>query len=257
MQTREFVERQRPQVSPNPYVDVQVDRLYRGRPVVKALLRKVRRKLLGPSKGIAPAVIYNGLVVLDRPDLYGEGIFYEPDFWRTLLLLDLKPCERVLEFCAGPGYIGYSLLAHGFCQELTLADVNPAAVEVARQTARFNGVEHLVNIYLSDGLKQIPENEKWDLVLGNPPHLPAETPEAVADRISYDPAWALHREFYSSVKQFMKPGGRVLLMEEIPASNVDLFEPMIRAGGGRVVTTRFRTDFRGNPFGEYYLLSAW
>ena len=169
MQTPGFVERQRPQVSPNPYVDIQVDRLYRGKPIAKALFRKLLRKLLGPGKRIAPVVPYNGLVVLDRPDLYGEGIYYEPDFWRTLALLGLKPCERVFEFCAGPGYIAYSLLAHGFCQELTLADVNPAAVEVARQTARLNGVEHLVNIYLSDGLKQIPEKEKWDLVVGNPP----------------------------------------------------------------------------------------
>ena len=54
----------------------------------------------------------------------------------------------------------------------------------------------------------------------------------------------------------MKPGGRVLLKEELRTGSVDLFEPMIRAGGGRVVATSLRTDFQRNP-SEYYLLSEW
>ena len=240
----------------DPYTDVQIDRLHRGKPVLKALLRKLLRKVRGPTKRITPVVVYNGLVVFDRFDLYGEGIFYETEFYKALLLLGVTPCEHVFEFCAGPGYIGYSLLAYGFCRKLTLADVNPVAVEAARRTARYNGIEKLVNIYLSDGLKQIPETDKWDLVIGNPPNISPSSENAKSDLIHYDPGWQLHRGFYSSVKRFMKPGGRVLLKEKPRTGSVDLFAPMIRAGGGRVVATNLRTDFRRNP-SEYYLLSEW
>ena len=118
-------------------------------------------------------------------------------------------------------------------------------------------MEHLVNIHLSDGLKQIPETEKWDLVIGNPPRIPFSSGNAESDLINYDPGWQLHRGFYSSVKRFMKPGGYALLMEEGPASSVELFEPMVRAGGGRLAGTKVRTDFRNNPTGEYYILSQW
>ena len=242
----------------DPYTDVQIDRLHLGKPVLKALLRKLLRKVRGPSKRIAPAVVYNGLVVFDRFDLYGEGIFYETEFYRALLLLGVTPCEHVFEFCAGPGYIGYSLLAYGFCQKLTLADVNPVAVEAARRTARYNGIEKLVNIYLSDGLKQIPENDKWDLVVSNPPVLSRSMEIGKKETIvTIDPGGAVHREFYLSVKRFMKPGGRVLLKEKPRTGSVDLFEPMVREGGGRVVATKLRTDFHGNPMGECYVLSEW
>jgi len=37
--------------------------------------------------------------------------------------------EHVFEYCAGPGFIGFSLLARGLCKKLSLADVNTDEVE--------------------------------------------------------------------------------------------------------------------------------
>ena len=167
-------------------------------------------------------------------------------------------CERLFEFCAGPAYIGYSLLANGFCERLTLADINPVSVEAARKTAEFNNIQHLVNTYVSDSLKQIPDSERWDLVVGNPPHFRAvaagdETPPLLL----VDPDWSLHRGFYRSAKQFMKPGGHVLLVENSEGSSERDFEPMIREGGGTFLTSRAAVTIGGKKTPYYYMMSEW
>ena len=78
--------------------------------------------------------------------------------------------ERTFEWCAGPGFIGFSLLGHGLTDTLCLADVNPAAVDACNETIRRNGLEGRVDVYVSDGLAAIPASERWNLVVGNPPH---------------------------------------------------------------------------------------
>ena len=233
-----------------------LDELFDGRTLTKVLLGKLRKRLQGRTAQIRAAAFYNGLVVFDQQGLHGGGLTYGQDFCRVLLELGLKRCGRLFEFCSGPGYIGYSLLANGFCERLTLSDLNPEAIKVAKQTSTYNGIEHLVNIYLSDGLSQMPGDEKWDLVVGNPPHF-LKRDENDNDIRAVDPEWSVHRQFYLSVKRFMNPGGHVIMMENCHGSSRELFEPMIREGGGRVVATKLGTDVRGKQNGLYYLMSAW
>lgn len=242
---------------------------YHATTLVKVLLGKLARKLFGPQNLVKPVVFYNGLVVFDRLDLHGGGLSLAQDYCRVLLELGLKRCERIYEFCSGPGYIGYSLLANGFCERLTLADVNPIAVEVTKYTAKFNNIEHLVNIYLSDILDQMPKEEKWDLVVGNPPNALPGYEQATKirpydagwkernDLRSYDPDWSLHKRFYAAVKQFMKPGGYVVMAEIRDGSTVETFEPMIQAGGGKMVATKLGVDIRGKSNNMYYIMSEW
>ena len=202
----------------DPYVQDEylqarlVDEMFYGRVVLKALIRKLARRMLRRKRRIEPAAVYNGLVVFHRIDLYGGGLRHGQNVLRVLLQFGLTPCERLFEFGAGPGYIGYSLLANGFCRKLALSDVNPDAVEVCNLTAKYNRIEHLVSVYQSDVLRQIPKDEKWDLVVGNPPGLVPGC-QGPANLINYDPDWSVHRRFYESAKQFMKPGGHVLMVE--------------------------------------------
>lgn len=229
------------------------------RVLVKKLGRKLQVTFGGKTtyeKPIQRAIMYNGIVVYDKSNLNGEGPTIGQDYLRALLELGLKRCERIFEFCAGPGYIGYSLLANGFCDKLTLADINPEAVAVARKTAHASRIEHLVNIYQSDCLDQIPAQERWDLVVSNPPYFIPRGPEDTNIK-AYDPGWSIHRRFYNKVKQFMKPGGLVVMMENSKGSEADIFKPMIEAGGGKFVTWRPGIDVCGKNNFMYYVVSQW
>ncbi len=228
-----------------------LDRSYSARTLARALARKVRRKLFGRPQQIEPAFRF-GYVVFDRSDLDGGGSSFGQDYIRVLTEIGLEGSGRLFEFCAGPGYIGYSLLARGFCKRLTLADVNPVAVQAAKKTADFNNIAHQVTVYLSNGLDQIPDTEKWDLVVGNPPHFLDWNKELRCE----DPEWQLHKAFYSQVRRFLNPGARVMLQENTLGSSAEIFAPMIRAGGGKHIRTLPGPDI-GDGGKMYYILSEW
>ena len=73
------------------------------------------------------------------------------------------------EAFSGPAFIGFSLLAHNLCEELVVADINPEAIKYVRITVEENKLRDKVRYYVSDVLDGIPGNEKFDLVVGNPP----------------------------------------------------------------------------------------
>ena len=173
-----------------------------------------------------------------------------------LLGLGLCHSRHTFEFCSGPGYIGFSLLANGLGDRLTLADINSVAVKAARKTVAYNKLEEIANIYRSDAFRQIPEHEKWDLVVGNPPHF-LRSERFGSDIMAIDRNRDIHRRFYLTVKQHMKPGGHVAMMENSEGSTVGDFESMTRAGGGTLVTVRGVTDGKGTLSPFYVIVSQW
>jgi predicted RNA methylase len=44
--------------------------------------------------------------------------------------------HTVLEWCAGPAFLGFGLLAEGMCDVLCLADVSPKAIRMCEQNDR-------------------------------------------------------------------------------------------------------------------------
>jgi SAM-dependent methyltransferase len=234
-----------------------VDEGFSWRTLVRLLVGKLARKVtggrVGPRWSESIVAYYGQIAVFDKPQHHMGGLAFGRDFPRVLNELGIGRRKRMFEFCSGPGYIGYSLLAAGWCESLALADIDPDAVSSARFTAAHNELEDRVVVYRSDALDQIPDGERWDLVVCNPPHYPA--PEA--DIRIFDPGWELHRRFYASVGRHMNPGGLILVAEALEGSDPELFEEMIRAGGGRPVAVHAGTDIHGEPNGIYYQLSEW
>lgn len=187
------------------------------------------------------SVEYNGIVVYYTTDLQGGGQGYGYSAYLDFLK-GCPPVGRVYEWCSGPAFIGFSLLAHGVCESLCLSDINPEAVEVCKKTVEANGLHDKVSVYLSDNLHDIPEGELWDLVVGNPPHFSEPKKGPLALR-SFDFEWETHRVFYSQLKQHLKDDGLALILENngeesvFEGSSYETFIPQIRAGGLEPVFT--------------------
>jgi methylase of polypeptide subunit release factors len=175
-------------------------------------------------------VQYKNIRVSYLPELDGGGM----DFGQEYIWVLEEKFGRVghlFEFCAGPGFIGFSLLAHGLCERLTLADINPAAVEACRATVKENRLESKVAVYQSDCLDDIPPNEKWDLVVSNPPHWRSGEDAYVRDMRMWDPDLRIHDKFYRSIRPYLKPGGAICIQENGSATKAADFLPMIEANG--------------------------
>ncbi|OGN00506.1 MAG: hypothetical protein A2651_00400 [Candidatus Yanofskybacteria bacterium RIFCSPHIGHO2_01_FULL_42_12] len=178
---------------------------------------------------------YNNIEVVYKEKLHGGGIRFGQQFI-PIVKERFGHVGHIFEFCAGPGFIGFSLLANNLCDKLTVADINPEAVKVLSETVKKNGLESKVAVYLSDCLDSIPETEKWDLVVSNPPHVfCANEDEHKKNIILFDPNFNIHKRFYRDIKKFLKPTGSVLLQEHTESTNIDDFKSMIEENGLKIV----------------------
>jgi hypothetical protein len=165
-----------------------------------------------------------------RLRLDGGGRQFAPEYVEALRRRPESAGRRfrhAFEWCSGPGFIGFTLLAEGLCERLCLADINPEAAECVRRTVRRNGLGDRVTVYSSDNFRQIPAHEQFDLVVGNPPNYFALNPQHPAfaiyreDLRPNDRDWVVHRDFYANVRRHLQPGA-LLMIDEI-----DVFEALV------------------------------
>jgi hypothetical protein len=247
--------------APDPYLIDRAcqislaDSMFPARVLASAILRKLGRKMFGRVRGLQAAAMSNGITIFDQPHLHGGGLQEGQNYLRILNELGIAPCDRLFEFCAGPAYIGYMLLANGFCSHLVLADVVPDAVAAARKTARHNRIEDRVTVYCSDVFDGIPPTEKWDVVVGYPPSTCAAV--QYSDARYFDPGYQAHTRFYAGLKRHMRQGGVAVVMESAGDVSPELFKDMISSGGGELVKIISAATLSGQPMNCFYVVSTW
>jgi len=201
------------------------------------ILHSIEHGLLRPAlRRIRPSkrVVLGGITVEYRSELDGGGIEFGQDFIPFLRSRGMPKQARMFEWCAGPAFIGFSMLGHGLCETLCLADINPAAVARCRDTVRLNRLEDRVSVYESNNLQSIPRAERWNLVVSNPPHF---IDRYQGDIRAHDPDWAIHREFFQTIHAYLAVDGVVVLQENNRGSTVATFREMIDDAGLQIVFT--------------------
>jgi Methyltransferase small domain len=189
---------------------------------------------------------YKGLEVVWIPELDGGGQVCGQEFLPMVQHLFGK-VGHVYEVCAGCGFVGFSLLAHGLCDRLTLSDINPRAVEVMRRTIKRNNLADRVDVYLSDGLSDLPRDLRFDLVVSNPPWYENGNDSLIA----FDPDWRFHRSFFAGIGEQLNTAASILFQENSGGAEPEVFLPMLAAGGLSYIQA-FRHAVDANP-ANYFL----
>ena len=175
---------------------------------------------------------FGGMRVHYMKDLDGGGSSFGQEYIPYLKERGMPRQARVYEWCAGPAFIGFSLLGHGLAETLCLADINPKAVEACRRTIADNRLAGRVAVYHSDNLKDIPAAEQWDLVVSNPPHF---VDGFIGDLRAHDLDWSIHEGFYAAVGKHLKPGGVIVIQENNRGSTAETFRAMIERSGLKII----------------------
>lgn len=101
-----------------------------------------------------------------------KGIFSPAHIDRgTLAMLtqvDILPGMHIMDLGCGCGVVGIVAAKIAGEENVLLSDVDPVAVQLARENAQRNGVGG-VRLIVSDGFKNIDETG-FDLILSNPPY---------------------------------------------------------------------------------------
>lgn len=140
--------------------------------------------------------------------------------------------RRAYEWCSGPAYIGFGLLDHGVCRSLCVSDVYESAIVRVKQTAEINRL-NTVSAYVTGTVAGLPADEKFDLVVANPPHFLQCPGDDNYQRIAVDHNWQAHQEFFANISDHLEPGA-VILLQENQAGSLNRekdFEPFIAAAG--------------------------
>lgn len=160
------------------------------------------------------------------PPLDGGGASMVRTVRRLFAELPARSRRRYFEWCCGPGFLGFDALHNGLCEELVLADLNPRVLQGILRTVRENGFEGRVRFYLSDNLKGVPKDERFDVVVGNPPWAYREISGLANPLIPNDPGWRLHRDFFREIKAYLTDEAEIIVSCFRPYEAVAYIEEM-------------------------------
>jgi release factor glutamine methyltransferase len=155
------------------------------RPLV---LRRAKRE---PLQHIVGQVDFFGLKLkADR-----RALIPRPETERLVELLVgrcLPPPSRVLDLGTGGGAIALGLARSWPEAAITGVDLSAEALDLAAENALAAGLAARVLFLRSDWFAQVPADEKFDLIVANPPYLtPAELAGSAPEVREHEPAGAL------------------------------------------------------------------
>ena len=162
----------------------------------------------------------------------------------------MRPKMKVLDMCTGSGCIVLSILK--MCREKYYmtelqgigADVSEEALKVARENGRRLGVP--VTWIQSDLFAKIPEEEKYDVIVSNPPYIETAVIDTLQEEVRLrDPYIALdgkedglyfYRRIISEAGKYLKTQGK--LMFEIGCDQAEAVEELMKNAGYEQITVK-------------------
>ena len=162
----------------------------------------------------------------------------------------MRPKMKVLDMCTGSGCIVLSILK--MCREKYYmtdlqgigADVSEEALKVARENGKRLGVP--VTWIQSDLFAKIPEEEKYDVIVSNPPYIETAVIDTLQEEVRlHDPYIALdgkedglyfYRRIISEAGKYLKTQGK--LMFEIGCDQAEAVEELMKNAGYEQITVK-------------------
>lgn len=105
--------------------------------------------------------------------------------------LDGTALNRVLDLCCGSGCIGIATAAYLPQVSVDLVDISESALEVAQMNIERHELKERVHIQCSDLFAALDKEQKYDLIISNPPYVDAEDLANMPAEYQHEPQLAL------------------------------------------------------------------
>ncbi|MDQ3366824.1 MAG: class I SAM-dependent methyltransferase [Myxococcota bacterium] len=169
------------------------------------------------------------------PTVDEHAVFFGPDTYRfcAALARTVARAGRLVDVCCGSGVGGLSLADR--VDRIVLADINPAALALARVNAHLAGVADRVEVVGGDLFAEV--SGPVDLVIGNPPYL-LDAGHRVYRDGGGELGIALGVRIVREGLARLTPGGRLLLYTGAPIVDGEdrvraAIAPLLAAGAAR------------------------
>lgn len=154
---------------------------------------------------------YNGLVIEFHPEVYEPS----EDTFQLLEAVEVKKCDFVLEIGTGCGIIALECLRRG--TNVVCTDVNPYAVEITKRNYLKNKsiLNGKIDVRQGSLFSVVKPDEKFDVIIFNPPYLPTNSEERIGGTGWFDIATdggkdglAITRKFIKELPKHLREKGR-------------------------------------------------
>lgn len=175
--------------------------------------------------------------------LMGEHLKNFPNFQKM----------KVADIGTGSGIEAISAALIG-AKHIDAIDINPAAIQCAKENSRLNNVSDKISFFSSDLFSALPDNKKYDLILANLPFIDFDGGQEPIDWALYDNHHTIHKKFLEQVHEHLADDGKILLPHTnlqsgiTPQPNLDFakLEKMILDSGFvlKIISQKhFRQDY--------------
>jgi release factor glutamine methyltransferase len=165
-----------------------------------------RREFYLRSFEVSPAVL------IPRPDT-------ECLIERALALLPRDEPRELLDLCTGSGVIALTLAAERPQLRATATDLSPDALAIATRNAERLQLRERVSFLQGDLFAPLTAAMRYDLIVANPPYIPARDIDSLAPELKHEPQLALVageagldvlQRLCAEVESWLVPGGALL-----------------------------------------------
>ncbi|MEQ1723572.1 MAG: peptide chain release factor N(5)-glutamine methyltransferase [Pseudobdellovibrio sp.] len=128
---------------------------------------------------------------------------------------------QILDLGAGSGCIGFAILKNTEGASLTSVEKSEAAFKYLKENQEKHKLQEQSRLLLNDVMEFNPENEKFDIIVANPPYIAENDPQTEINVKKFEPQSALFAadegfkalfDWSAKFKTYLKPNG-VMLFE--------------------------------------------
>ena len=154
-----------------------------------------------------------------------------------------KEKADVLDLCAGSGCIGITIKGECPRSQVTLVEKYDEAISYAQKNAKHNNID--VKIVKGDVLEGCECENKYDLIVSNPPYITAEDMKALQPEVQFEPKTALeggedglvfYRAIAEKYKNSLKENG--MLVFEVGINQSESVKEILRENGFKDISSR-------------------
>lgn len=154
----------------------------------------------------------NSNVLIPRPDT--EVLVEE-----VIQIAKKINAKKILDLCTGSGAIAVSLAKHIENSQITATDISREALKIAELNAKRHQVDKQI-VFLQSNLFEDLPNEKYDIIVSNPPYIKREIIKTLEQEVQKEPHIALdggndgldfYRKIIKQSYEFLKYRGYLCL----------------------------------------------
>jgi len=175
-------------------------------------------------------VISDDLAVFYDGYMDGGGTEFAGDMIDIIRHVNHRPrFPQALEWCSGPGFIGFTLLHNNLAEKVTFVDQYKPSLTAIQKTLEQCGNRYRDKVTIAQTLDDNGGDHTYDLIVANPPWyahpIPGNSP--VRNRIAVDLGWQAHKYFFSRLPDILCDDGICIMLESIYGSSPVTFRDYI------------------------------